>query len=59
MRLAQREQTSPLFLGKVDEYLYALLAGLFGFLLPSEAVVVMLDVVIARGLRKRDQGCFP
>jgi hypothetical protein len=42
MRLTQREQTSPLFLGKVEDYLLALLAGLFDFLSPSAAVVAML-----------------
>jgi hypothetical protein len=59
MRLTQREQISPLFLGNVEEYLCALLAGLCGFLSPAEAVVAMLDVVIARGFCKRDQGFFP
>jgi hypothetical protein len=59
MRLMQRAQTSPLFLGKIEQSLVALLAGLSGFLSPSEAVVAMRDVVIARGCRKRDQGFFP
>ena len=59
MRLTQRGRPHRCSEGKVEKRLFALLVGLCGFLWPSEAVVAMLDVVLARRLRKRDQGCFP
>jgi transcriptional regulator with XRE-family HTH domain len=59
MRLTSREHISPLFLVKVGEHLFTLLAGLCGVLSPFETGGTMLDVVVERGFRKRDDGCFP
>jgi len=59
MRLTSREHISPLFLVKVGEHLFTLLAGLCGVLSPFETGGTMLDVVVERDFRKRDQGCFP